>query len=94
MVVNMNKNGLESICETVSEMQEKLLFFRYENALSSTTSSSIRKGAVYGLFVGWVSFQLDLIYAIGFMAGSLLLNMQGRVQLSISDVIIVSFFGT
>jgi len=63
---------------------------RYESELHATEWASIRKGAVYGLSVGWFTFALYTIYSVGFMSGSLLMNYEERGKPSAGDVLIVS----
>jgi hypothetical protein len=63
---------------------------RYESELHATEWTSIRKGAVYGLSVGWFTFALYTIYSVGFMSGSLLMNYDERGKPSAGDVLIVS----
>ena len=64
--------------------------FRYERELDSTRLSSIRKGAAFGIFVGWSSLVTYITYALGFIFGSLLISYGNHDILSISDILVVS----
>ncbi|UJR20034.1 hypothetical protein I4U23_023168 [Adineta vaga] len=66
---------------------------RYENELYSTTQSSIRQGAVFGLFAGWLSFSTYLIYSIGFSFGSVFMFYYHREEIDLIEItIVVSVF--
>ncbi|CAF4618832.1 unnamed protein product [Rotaria socialis] len=62
---------------------------RYQQELHRTHWSSVRKGVVYGLFEGWNSFTLYMIYALGFLFGSILMHEEGRNKLNIGTIILV-----
>jgi hypothetical protein len=66
------------------------LTFRYERELYPTRRSSIRQGAVYGLFVGWMSLLTYIVYSVGFIFGSLLMAHEDHEKLNISDILVVS----
>ncbi|CAF1257081.1 unnamed protein product [Adineta steineri] len=74
---------------------------RYERELAPTRWSNIRKGAMLGVFVGWLSLVNYIVYAVGFIFGSLLMSYGGiKHHISISDILVcvsisaqaVSFF--
>ncbi|CAF1564085.1 unnamed protein product, partial [Adineta steineri] len=62
---------------------------RYEKELSPTRWSNIRKGALFGVFVGWLSLVNYIVYAVGFIFGSLLMSYGGyNHNISISDILV------
>ncbi|CAF4336061.1 unnamed protein product [Rotaria socialis] len=66
---------------------------RYEKELETTRWSSIRQGAVLGIFTGWLSLMAYLVYAVGFISGSLLISRNSSRSIDISDIlVIVSIF--
>ncbi|CAF1071435.1 unnamed protein product [Rotaria sordida] len=66
---------------------------RYDRELYPTCWSSIRKGAVFGIYTGWLSLITYLIYSIGFIFGSLLVSYKDDHTSNISDIlVIVSIF--
>lgn len=66
------------------------VYFSYQRELSDTRWYSIRKGAIFGLFTGWLMFISYSIYSVGFIFGSILLRKTNEDhQLSISDLIVV-----
>ena len=64
--------------------------FRYDRELYPTSWSSIRKGAVFGIYTGWLSLITYLVYSIGFILGSLLMPHKDDHTLNISDILVVS----
>ncbi|CAF1156838.1 unnamed protein product, partial [Rotaria sordida] len=62
---------------------------RYEKELNPTGRSSIRQGAVFGVYVGCLSLISYLVYAVGFIFGSLLMSSKSHNSLNISDIIII-----
>jgi hypothetical protein len=50
----------------------------------------VRKGAIFGVFMGSVSLILYITYSTGFIFGSFLMHHEGRDELSISNIIVVS----
>ena len=68
-----------------------LLMFRYEKELETTLWSSIRQGATYGIFTGWMFFISYIVYAVGFIFGSILMSYKSSNALNISDILVVSF---
>jgi hypothetical protein len=80
--------------ETVWIVHDLLLFlgysFSYERHLDASVSKSLRKGAVFGTFVGWMYFTYYLIYSTGFIFGSLLKQHEHPDKLTISDILVVS----
>ena len=52
----------------------------------------MRKGAVYGLYNGWLYFVIYIIYAVGFIFGSVLISYEDQSVFNISDIIVVSCF--
>lgn len=61
--------------------------FRYAKELSHTRWSAVRKGAVFGLYNGWLHFVGYIIYATGFIFGSTLMSYDD--QSNISDILVV-----
>ncbi|UJR34425.1 hypothetical protein I4U23_021832 [Adineta vaga] len=61
---------------------------RYEKELDPTCWSSIRKGAVYGVFNGWLSLTTYLVFALGFIFGSILMSY-GKHEFNLSNILIV-----
>jgi hypothetical protein len=64
--------------------------FSYERQLDASVWTSLRKGAVFGTFVGWMYFTYYLIYSTGFIFGSLLKQHEDPDKLTISDILVVS----
>ncbi|CAF1120128.1 unnamed protein product [Rotaria sp. Silwood1] len=62
---------------------------RYERELRSTRWSSIRQGAIFGIFSGWLALVSYLVYTIGFIFGALLMGNGNHNNLSISDILVV-----
>ncbi|CAF5028770.1 unnamed protein product, partial [Rotaria sp. Silwood1] len=60
----------------------------YERELYATRWSSIRQGVVYGIFIGFLSLATYLVYALGFIFGSLLKSNKDYHSMNISDIII------
>ncbi|CAF3352013.1 unnamed protein product, partial [Rotaria sp. Silwood2] len=60
----------------------------YERELESTRWSSIRKDLVYGLYIGWTSLNNHVVYAVGFIFGSLLMSHNDYRSSNISDVLV------
>jgi hypothetical protein len=52
--------------------------------------SSIRKGATFGLFVGWLSLTGCIANSLGFISGSIIMSHDNTSTLNISDIIVVS----
>ncbi|CAF1435207.1 unnamed protein product [Rotaria sordida] len=63
---------------------------RYEKELHSTRWSSIRQGAVFGIFTGWLSLISYLAYSVGFIFGSLFTSDRVHHNSDISDILVVS----
>jgi hypothetical protein len=63
--------------------------FRYERELQSTRWSSIRQGAVFGVFTGWLYLLMFIVYAVGFIFGSILMSYGDNKTPSVSDILIV-----
>ncbi|CAF1250795.1 unnamed protein product, partial [Adineta ricciae] len=61
---------------------------RYEHELHSTTRNSIRQGAVFGLFAGWLSFSTYLIYSVGFIFGSTFLFYHKNEEVDLVEITI------
>ncbi|CAF2683075.1 unnamed protein product [Rotaria sp. Silwood2] len=61
---------------------------QYERELESTRWSSIRKDLVYGLYIGWTSLNNHVVYAVGFIFGSLLMSHNDYRSSNISDVLV------
>ncbi|CAF1513561.1 unnamed protein product [Adineta ricciae] len=74
---------------------------RYEKHLQSTRWSNMRKSAIMGIFIGWLSLVNYIVYALGFIFGSILISYDTNHLLNISDILVcitisaqcISFFG-
>ncbi|CAF2124172.1 unnamed protein product, partial [Rotaria magnacalcarata] len=62
---------------------------RYERELYQTRWSSIRQGAIFGIFVGWLSFTTYIVYSVGFIFGSIFMSYEQDNIINISDILIV-----
>ncbi|CAF1048390.1 unnamed protein product, partial [Rotaria sordida] len=58
---------------------------KYQSKLQTTRWSSVRKGAMFGLLVGWVYLIGYIIYSVGFAFGSSLMH---REEISFSDLLV------
>ncbi|CAF2904616.1 unnamed protein product [Rotaria sp. Silwood2] len=70
-----------------SQLNAKL--FEYDKELNRTHWSSIRQGAMFGIFIGWISLTTCLVYAVGFIFGSLLMSQKIDDSMNISDILVV-----
>ncbi|CAF4380045.1 unnamed protein product, partial [Rotaria sp. Silwood2] len=61
----------------------------YDKELNRTHWSSIRQGAMFGIFIGWISLTTCLVYAVGFIFGSLLMSQKIDDSMNISDILVV-----
>ena len=75
-----------------STIQYAMIFiaFRYKRELNSTRWGGIRQGALFGVFTGWLSLITYLVYATGFIFGSLLMSNTDAHSVNISDILVVS----
>ncbi|CAF4842339.1 unnamed protein product, partial [Rotaria sp. Silwood1] len=64
--------------------------FEYEKELYSSHWSSVRQGAVFGIYSGWLSLINYLVYSIGFIFGSLLKPSEDQHNSNISDILVVT----
>jgi uncharacterized membrane protein len=64
--------------------------FRYENELHQTQWSSVRKGAVFGVLMGWLSLITYIIYPVAFIFGSTIMEYEDHSGLTITDILVVS----
>ena len=64
--------------------------FRYEKELHPTRWSSVRQGAIFGVFVGWLSLLTYIVYSVGFIFGSILMSYENHNTFTISDILVVS----
>lgn len=62
----------------------------YEKELYPTQRCGIRKGTFNGIFVGWLSLMTFVVYAIGFIFGSLLMPKNDHEKSNIVGILIVS----
>jgi len=65
------------------------IILRYERELDFARWNSIRKGAVFGIFIGWLSFITYIVYSVGFIFGFILMSYDYDNNLNISDILIV-----
>lgn len=49
----------------------------------------MRKGAIFGVFMGWISLISYIIYSVGFIFGSILMSYETNNTLNISDILVV-----
>ncbi|CAF1055230.1 unnamed protein product [Rotaria sordida] len=84
----LNAKLFDSLRTVLSLNGTKFEQKRYERELYPTRWSTIRKGAVFGLFTGWLSLTGYLVYAVAFIAGSLLMSQKNQHILNISDILI------
>ncbi|CAF4533187.1 unnamed protein product, partial [Rotaria sp. Silwood2] len=61
---------------------------RYEKELDTTRWNSIRQGALFGIFTGWLFLSSSLAYSVGFIFGSLLISPKFSHSLNISDILV------
>ena len=54
-----------------------------------TRWSNIRKGAIFGVYNGWLSFISYLVYSVGFIFGVILMSDVNQPTLSLTDVLVV-----
>jgi len=66
------------------------IVFRYERELYPTRWSNVRKGAIFGVFTGWMSLIVYIVYSVGFIFGSILMPYESHSTSSISDILVVS----
>ncbi|CAF4682311.1 unnamed protein product, partial [Rotaria sp. Silwood2] len=60
----------------------------YEKELDTTRWNSIRQGALFGIFTGWLFLSSSLAYSVGFIFGSLLISPKFSHSLNISDILV------
>ncbi|CAF4275062.1 unnamed protein product [Rotaria sp. Silwood2] len=63
---------------------------KYERALRPTRWSSIRQGAMFGVFTGMLSLITYLVYSVGFIFGSLFMSDRAHHSSDISDILVES----
>ena len=68
-----------------------LILCRYAKELATTRLSSVRKSVVFGIYLGWEYFIINIVYAAGFIFGLLLMHQVGHNNLNLTKLIIVSF---
>ena len=86
MIIERDNRALSG-CK--AKIDVSFIIQRYERCIDATNWSSLRKGAVFGLYTGWVYLIVYMIYSVGFIFGSILTYQQGH-KLSISDILAVS----
>jgi hypothetical protein len=85
MVANLSKNGNNQNSKNNVSVE-----FRYEKELHSTRWRSVRQGAIFGIFVGWLSLISYIVYSVGFIFGSILMSDKTDKTSNISDILVVS----
>ncbi|CAF4544511.1 unnamed protein product [Rotaria sp. Silwood1] len=83
------KDQAAGIFRLITKQLIIFIVFRYERELRSTRWSSIRQGAIFGIFSGWLALVSYLVYTIGFIFGALLMGNGNHNNLSISDILVV-----
>ena len=89
MAADTSKNGK---AELITRMEDSfvLIDFSYEKELGRTRWNSVRKGAAYSVYMGWLFFVTYIIYSVGFIFGSILMSYKEQTEINISDVLVVS----
>jgi hypothetical protein len=64
--------------------------FRYENELHQTQWSSLRKGAAFGIWMGWLFLMMYIVYPVIFIFGSIFMSYDDHKRLTINDILVVS----
>ncbi|CAF1044852.1 unnamed protein product [Adineta steineri] len=96
------KNELESYSKAAHIVQEVFSSLRtvhslngsrfeqqkYNKELDPTYWSSIRKGAVFGVYIGWIRLLIFSSSAVGYIFGSILKSYGNEYALNIGDIII------
>jgi hypothetical protein len=67
-----------------------IFIFRYENELRQARWSSVRKGAVFGVLMGWLSLLRYIVYPVVFIFGAISMSHEDRNRLTINDILAVS----
>ncbi|CAF1469718.1 unnamed protein product, partial [Rotaria sordida] len=67
---------------------------RYAKELPPTRWSSIRQGAMFGVFTGVLTLITYLVYSVGFFFGSLFMSDRAHHSSDISDILVVVFIFT
>ncbi|CAF4872989.1 unnamed protein product [Rotaria socialis] len=60
------------------------------NELALTRSGGIRQGALFGVFIGWLSLITFIVCATDFISGSFLMTKKNQSTFTISDILIVA----
>ncbi|CAF4373928.1 unnamed protein product, partial [Rotaria socialis] len=60
------------------------------NELAPTRSGGIRQGALFGVFIGWLSLITFIVCATDFISGSFLMTKKNQSTFTISDILIVA----
>ncbi|CAF4218966.1 unnamed protein product, partial [Adineta steineri] len=68
-----------------SKCQQK----QYEKELKLNEWCTVRKGAAFGAFNGWLFFINFLVYSIGFTFGSILMSYGNHRTLTISEILVI-----
>ncbi len=65
--------------------------FRYEKELHQTQRTSVRKGAAFGILMGWLSLITYIVYPVAFIFGSIIMSYEDdNNRLTITDLLVVS----
>jgi hypothetical protein len=86
MEVNLSKHGKQTY---KNSLFTKRNLFRYERDLQSTRTGTIRQGALFGAFSGWLYLINYIVHAVGFIFGSILISYENPGAPSLTDIIIV-----
>ncbi|CAM4935676.1 unnamed protein product [Rotaria socialis] len=68
----------------------KLTMVIYDKELAPTRSGGIRQGALFGVFIGWLSLITFIVCATDFISGSFLMTKKNQSTFTISDILIVA----
>ncbi len=55
-----------------------------------TQWNDVRKGAILGIFAGWVAFISCVVYCVGFIFAAIRMSHENQDIVDLSDVIVVS----
>ncbi|CAF0917995.1 unnamed protein product [Adineta ricciae] len=73
----------------MSQWTIMLAEFRYERELDPAYWTTVRKGVVYGTYVGWFSLIYHLVYVSGFIIGSVLMTSTTGHVTTIDHILVI-----
>jgi hypothetical protein len=63
---------------------------RYAKELNQIRWNGVRKGAAFGLFVGWLTLVAYIMDSVAFIYGSILMSYDNQNTFDIGDILAVS----